>query len=89
MQVVPESSRATIYNLFRVPLNAIVLAVLLNDMSVSTAFLWTSLMLFVAGVCQSVLIKRMARNGSMAVPGSPCDAERDGSHLLEASDKDY
>lgn len=59
-QVVPEASRATIYNLFRVPLNAIVLGVLLNDMSVNTAFMATAVMLLIAGVAQISLIKRMA-----------------------------
>lgn len=36
--VVPEASRAAIYNLFRVPLNVIVLGVLLSDISTTTAF---------------------------------------------------
>ena len=35
--VVPEESRATIYNLFRVPLNAVVLGVLLTDLTVARA----------------------------------------------------
>ena len=32
--MVPEAARATIYNVFRIPLNAVVLGVLLNQMEV-------------------------------------------------------
>ena len=63
-QVVPEETRATIYNIFRVPLNAIVLGVLLNQMSTLTAFMCCSGMLLIAFVCQSVRTARMA-------PGRP------------------
>ena len=38
----PEDCRAALYNLFRVPLNVIVLGVLLSDMAVSVAFTWSS-----------------------------------------------
>ena len=57
-EVVPEDVRATVYNLFRVPLNGVVLAVLLNHMSVSTAFFWCTLMLLGAAACQMVLVAR-------------------------------
>ena len=40
--IVPEESRAALYNLFRVPLNVIVLGVLLSDMKTSVAFGWSS-----------------------------------------------
>merc|ERR1719424_1723165 len=50
-QVVPEDTRATIYNMYRVPLNGIVLVVLLNHMEAKTAFLYCSCMLAVAFAC--------------------------------------
>jgi hypothetical protein len=62
-QVVPEESRATIYNIFRVPLNGVVLAVLLNHMETVTAFGICAGMLAVAAVAQSVLFTKMAVPG--------------------------
>jgi hypothetical protein len=53
---VPEHSRAAVYNIFRVPLNAIVLAVLLNDLSVSTTFTACTVMLGMGAVAQSLLL---------------------------------
>jgi len=38
-KVVPERLRSTIYNMYRVPMNAIVLIVLLTNISISTVFL--------------------------------------------------
>ena len=48
------------YNIYRIPLNAIVLAVLLNQMSVSTAFMYTTAMLAVAALCMHALAKRIS-----------------------------
>ncbi len=87
-QVVPEETRATIYNIFRVPLNAIVLGVLLNQMSTLTAFTCCSGMLFVAFVCQRVLTARMAQVRPIA--GVPVDdVEGNKGSLLSNSDKEY
>jgi len=47
-EIVPEQGRAAIYNLFRVPLNAIVLCVLLTDLSVPNAMASCVVMLLVA-----------------------------------------
>lgn len=53
--VVPEQSRSTIYNLFRVPLNAIVLFVLLNKFTVVETFTLCSVLLLIATVLQQLL----------------------------------
>jgi len=57
--IVPESSRAALYNLFRVPLNFIVVGVLLSDMSTTVAFSWSSSLLLFGTILQFVLIKRL------------------------------
>jgi len=61
--VVPEKTRATIYNIFRVPLNAIVLGVLLNHISTTTAFGCCAGMLFIAFLAQRRLVKTMNASG--------------------------
>jgi len=55
--MVPEQSRSTIYNLFRVPLNAIVLFVLLNKFTVVETFTLCSTLLFIAVILQHLLLK--------------------------------
>mmetsp|Transcript_19455 Transcript_19455/g.50193 ORF Transcript_19455/g.50193 Transcript_19455/m.50193 type:complete len:110 (-) Transcript_19455:307-636(-) len=50
-QLVPEEVRATVYNIFRVPLNLIVLGVLLNSLSQFQAFAACGTMLAVAALC--------------------------------------
>ena len=59
-QVVPEAHRATIYNLNRVPLNAIVLFTLLNNFSVETTFVMCAGLLGGAAVLQVKLNKLRA-----------------------------
>ena len=73
-QIVPEESRATIYNIYRVPLNAIVLGVLLNHISTLTALTCCSVMLALAFVCQRTLIARMATGRDLL--GASGDRER-------------
>ena len=63
--IVPESKRAAIYNLFRIPLNLIVLLSLLTDPPPSLAFFLNSLMLSVATIAQFILMKRREKNGQM------------------------
>jgi len=54
---VPEETRATIMNFFRVPLNAIVVLILVNvgNMEISTVFTCCVLFLSVTCMCQSML----------------------------------
>jgi multisubunit Na+/H+ antiporter MnhC subunit len=50
--IVPETSRAAIYNLYRIPLNFIVLTSLLTKLSVTTSFIACALMLGAATFLQ-------------------------------------
>jgi len=50
--VVPESQRSAIYNIFRIPLNIIVLGVLLSKIEMTSAFFCCAAMLFGAAICQ-------------------------------------
>eukprot|EP01052_Picozoa_sp_SAG31_P013557 SAG31_NODE_817_length_11849_cov_6.737362_9_plen_353_part_00 len=65
--LVPDASRAAIYNLFRVPLNAIVLFVLLTDLSPGVAFFCCGLMLCGATAGQVYLARAIKRTSSFAV----------------------
>jgi hypothetical protein len=62
-KIVPESQRAAIYNLYRIPLNLIVLFGLITDISPSAAFALNIVMLLTASVLQLVLIGCRKRNG--------------------------
>jgi len=53
---VPEESRAAIYNMYRVPLNVIVVSTLVTNISVQTAFMLTSGLLLAAVYFQTKLI---------------------------------
>lgn len=54
-QIVPEESRSTIYNLYRMPLNVIVVGVLLAKVQMKTAFTMTSVMLSITVLMQTKL----------------------------------
>jgi len=47
-EVVPESVRGTVYNLYRVPLNAIVVGLLLSSISMTTCFRLNAMLLLIA-----------------------------------------
>merc|ERR1719487_2272462 len=47
-RIVPEEYRSTIYNIYRVPLNGVVLGVLLSNISLTSAFTVCSSLLFFA-----------------------------------------
>ena len=53
--IVPEDKRAAIYNLFRIPLNFIVLFSLLTDLSPKTSFMLCGSMMTVAFGLQTKL----------------------------------
>ena len=61
--IVPESQRAAIYNLYRIPLNAIVLLGLLADVTPAQSFTMCLAMLLAAAVVQVVLIRYREKNG--------------------------
>ena len=56
--IVPEDKRAAIYNLYRIPLNFIVLFSLLTDLKPVVSFVLTATMLAVATALQAILTKR-------------------------------
>jgi hypothetical protein len=61
--IVPESKRAAIYNLYRIPLNFIVVLSLLADPSPSVSFTLNFVMLAIATFLQAILtIRRAERN---------------------------
>jgi len=72
-QAVPESVRSTVYNLYRVPMNAIVLAVLLTNLSMTSVFVTCFALLASAGAATVGL-------GRAGVPGlGACDVESYGT----------
>ena len=83
-RVVPEEARATIYNLYRVPLNCVVLGVLLNDLAITTAFGACCAMLLVAAVAMHVLSSAPAKHTKPMSGGDGADSENglleDGRH---------
>ena len=60
--IVPEDKRAAIYNVFRIPLNFIVLFSLLTDLKPSFSFALNATMLAIATGSQTVLMKRRMEN---------------------------
>lgn len=61
--IVPEAKRAGIYNLYRIPLNLIVLFSLLTDLTPQTSFALNCLMLLAATFLQYILMKRRESYG--------------------------
>merc|ERR1712048_881106 len=53
--IVPEDMRSTIYNIYRFPLNIVVLLPLLMNFSISTTFVVTTAILMIAVVCAFML----------------------------------
>ena len=54
-RLIPDAQRSTIYNLFRVPLNVLVLVVLLTHMPQSMVFAWCTGLLSAAAAMQAQL----------------------------------
>ncbi|KAG8467486.1 hypothetical protein KFE25_000802 [Diacronema lutheri] len=77
-QLVPEEVRATVYNIFRIPLNLIVLGVLLNSLSQFVAFSICGAMLALAGLCMRAL-SQMHVHGYSVRSGSDPSEEMDNS----------
>lgn len=57
-RIVPEACRAAVYSIFRVPLNALVVSILLSNLSIEATFLACSIMLSLAFVCASWIATR-------------------------------
>lgn len=64
--IVPEDKRAAIYNLYRIPLNFIVLFSLLTDLTPTVSFMLNASMLGTATILQVVLMTRRLNMNNMA-----------------------
>lgn len=74
--IVPESMRAAIYNLYRIPLNFIVLFSLLTDLTPTASFCLNATMLAIAAVLQIILMKRRELHlGASHQPTTPTEPE--------------
>jgi len=63
---VPESHRSTIYNLFRAPMNLIVITTLLLDLTLMRTFQVVSIMLLMSGATAAMLLSLGERKGEAA-----------------------
>jgi hypothetical protein len=63
--IVPEDKRAAIYNLFRIPLNFIVLFSLLTDLTPTMSFTLNATMLATAAILQTMLMTRRLNMNNM------------------------
>ena len=66
--IVPENKRAAIYNLYRIPLNFIVLFSLLTDLTPRFSFGLNATMLTTATVLQVILAKRRLNSMGLSAP---------------------
>jgi MFS family permease len=73
--IVPEDFRATIYNIYRLPLNVIVLLPLLLNFSITTTFIVTSTILIIASVCTWLLAQYRGENPKKDKAPEPKDME--------------
>ncbi|VEU42926.1 unnamed protein product [Pseudo-nitzschia multistriata] len=73
--IVPEDKRAAIYNLYRIPLNFIVLFSLLTDLTPRTSFTLNATMLVTATVLQAILSKRRLESRGWSESVSKQDVE--------------
>lgn len=69
--IVPEESRSTIYNIYRVPLNCIVVGALIGKIDLQPAFAMTTCLLLIAVVFQT----RLINSSSTARPYRPVGAD--------------
>jgi len=69
--IVPENQRAAIYNLYRIPLNLIVLLSLLTDLTPQFSFGLNATMLAIATILQAILSKRRLNSMGLSTPLSP------------------
>lgn len=83
---VPEDVRATLYTLFRVPLNAIVCAVLLATLSLKLTLMLCT-MLLLTGFCCSIALRSRVRgkDAAQVQPAAPSKEPSKGKADTEAS----
>ncbi|KAL7581769.1 hypothetical protein ACA910_022303 [Epithemia clementina (nom. ined.)] len=86
--IVPESKRAAIYNLYRIPLNFIVLFSLLTSLTPSQSFTLNFIMLSVAAVLQTILMMRRGKHGLMESDSATSDLEAAERLLTQGKKED-
>ena len=74
-KIVPDAQRSTIYNIFRVPLNVLVLLVLLSKLPTQTVFAVSALPLLSAAILQHMLFAAM-RGHADVLDARGVDAKR-------------
>ena len=79
----PEDTRSTIYNIYRLPLNVVVLMPLLMNFSISTTFAVTTSILAVAVAAAFTLKSMVATRGLKPADYLPAEA----SSLLRRREK--
>lgn len=84
--IVPEDKRAAIYNLYRIPLNFIVLFSLLTDLTPRFSFMLNATMLTTATVMQVVLAKRRLESTGRQDGAGSIDVEQ-AVPLVEKQDQ--
>lgn len=81
--IVPENKRVAIYNLYRIPLNLIVLFSLLTDLTPRFSFALNATMLSVATILQVVLTKRRVESSGIQESGPQFSEENIIKPLVE------
>jgi hypothetical protein len=83
--VVPETCRATIYNIYRVPMNFIVISALVAGLDLAAAFRVTTLMLIAATAAQTrlTMLRKDVENKPEAVAGHEKEGEAVGRPNLD------
>jgi hypothetical protein len=85
--IVPEDKRAAIYNLYRIPLNFIVLFSLLTDLTPTFSFMLNATMLGTACFLQTVLTKRRLKSKGIPQDGMEIETKPLLEELLSSNDK--
>ena len=87
-QIVPESKRAAIYNLYRIPLNFIVLFSLLTDLTPTQSFTLNCVMLATASLLQTILMTRRQKHGMTDTDNSTvATADKESTEQLISKDE--
>jgi len=78
-QIVPEKVRGTVYNLYRMPLNGIVVGLLLSNISMGTCFKLNAVLLFIALLSMVALMKISAEE---VLPNNSDEEEVEGAEMV-------
>mmetsp|Transcript_84475 Transcript_84475/g.242554 ORF Transcript_84475/g.242554 Transcript_84475/m.242554 type:complete len:570 (-) Transcript_84475:55-1764(-) len=67
-EIVPEQVRGTVYNLYRMPLNAVVVGLLLSNIAPATCFKLNALLMFLAALCIRSVHPNLKNKNKMSDP---------------------